>query len=84
LIHELNLFAGQLFCADDRAMDEICGILGLHLQSVDDRDALHGIVGPTGFVRDKAARAALGIDACAFDTTPLPFFRELYGSRRKG
>ncbi|KAJ6561074.1 hypothetical protein DFH09DRAFT_1035925 [Mycena vulgaris] len=84
LIHKLNLFAGQLFCADKTSMKEVCGILGLHLQSVNDREDLQGMVDPTGFVRDRRARMALAIDACAFDSTPLPFFRQLYAARRKG
>ncbi|KAJ6561124.1 hypothetical protein DFH09DRAFT_503515 [Mycena vulgaris] len=84
LIHELNLFAGQLFCADKASMKEVCGILGLHLESVNDREDLQGMVDPTGFVRDERARKALAIDGCAFDSTPLPFFRELYALRRKG
>ncbi|KAJ7708796.1 hypothetical protein B0H17DRAFT_365601 [Mycena rosella] len=84
LIHELNLFAGQLFCADKRSVKEVCGILGLHLQALNDREDLQGMVDRSGFVRDRRARAELGIDACAFTSTPLPFFRELFVSRRKG
>ncbi|KAJ7483159.1 hypothetical protein FB451DRAFT_1028934 [Mycena latifolia] len=85
LIHELNLFASQLFCADELSMKEVCGILGLHLQSVEHRQELQGgIIDPTGFVRDPRAREALGIAACAFESTPLPFFRELFAARRKG
>ncbi|KAJ7614704.1 hypothetical protein DFH06DRAFT_1013871 [Mycena polygramma] len=83
LLHELNLFAGQLFCADKRSMKEVCGILGLHLQSVSQRGELQGMVDSTGFV-DERARGALGLEACSFVTTPLPFFRELFGARRKG
>ncbi|KAJ7497967.1 hypothetical protein B0H11DRAFT_1715437 [Mycena galericulata] len=84
LIHELNLFAGQLFCKDKASMKEVCAILGLHLQSVNDVEGLQGKVDPTGFVRDEIAREALGIGACSFASTPLPFFRELFGARRKG
>ncbi|KAJ6458153.1 hypothetical protein C8R47DRAFT_995335 [Mycena vitilis] len=83
LLHELNLFAGQLFCADKRSMKEVCGILGLHLQSVSQRGDLQGMVDSTGFVNERARRA-LGLEACSFVTTPLPFFRELFGARRKG
>ncbi|KAJ7708800.1 hypothetical protein B0H17DRAFT_1124601 [Mycena rosella] len=84
LIHELNLFAGQLFCADKRSVKEVCGILSLHLQALNDREDLQGKMDRSGFVQDRGARAELGIDACAFTSTPLPFFRELFASRRKG
>ncbi|KAJ6580988.1 hypothetical protein B0H19DRAFT_1113174 [Mycena capillaripes] len=83
LIHELNLFAGQLFCADKRSVKDVCGILGLHLQSVGHLEGLQGTVDSKGFVQERA-RAALGLEACSFVSTPLPFFRELYGTRRKG
>ncbi|KAJ7483146.1 hypothetical protein FB451DRAFT_1555198 [Mycena latifolia] len=84
LIHELNLFAGQLFCADKPSVKKICSILGLHLQPVNDDEGLEGMVDSMGFVLDKQARTALRIDACTFDSTPLPFFRGLFASRRKG
>jgi hypothetical protein len=84
LIEELNLFAGQLFCADKRSMKDVCAILGIQLQSVSHLEGLQGTVDSTGFVKDQQARAALGLEACSFASTPLPFFRELFGSRRKG
>ncbi|KAK7031583.1 hypothetical protein R3P38DRAFT_3507220, partial [Favolaschia claudopus] len=84
LLHELNLFAGQLFCADRRSMDELCGILGLHLQPVSGDEELQGKVDSTGFVRDNKARTTLGLSACSFGSSPLPFFRDLVGARRKG
>ncbi|KAJ6485692.1 hypothetical protein C8R45DRAFT_997523 [Mycena sanguinolenta] len=84
LLHELNLFAGQLFCADKYSMKEVCGILGLQLQSVSDKEGLEGAVDSTGFVRNQRARAALGLEACSFVSSPLPFLRELVGARRKG
>ncbi|KAJ7221929.1 hypothetical protein C8J57DRAFT_1593667, partial [Mycena rebaudengoi] len=82
IIHELNLFAGQLFFADQREMKEVCALLGLHLQAVP--EALQGRVDRTGFVSDSVARAMLGLDACSFSSNPLPFIRELFGWRRKG
>ncbi|KAJ7221940.1 hypothetical protein C8J57DRAFT_1593700 [Mycena rebaudengoi] len=82
IIHELNLFAGQLFFADRRAMKEVCALLGLHLQAVP--EALQGRVELTGFVSDSAARTMLGLDACSFSSNPLPFIRELFGWCRKG
>ncbi|KAJ6485650.1 hypothetical protein C8R45DRAFT_278518 [Mycena sanguinolenta] len=84
LLHELNLFAGQLFCADKSSMKQVCGILGLQLQSVSDTEGLQGAVDSTGFVKTERARAALGLDACSFVSSPLPFFRDLIGARRKG
>ncbi|KAJ7614686.1 hypothetical protein DFH06DRAFT_1367976 [Mycena polygramma] len=83
LVHELNLFAGQLFCADKRSIKEVCAILGIHLKSVSHLEAFQGMIDSTGFV-DDGARAALGLEACSFSSTPLPFFRELFGARRKG
>ncbi|KAJ7132331.1 hypothetical protein C8R44DRAFT_611840 [Mycena epipterygia] len=84
VIHELNLFAGQLFCANKSSVKQVCGILGLHLHSMNNLEELQGKVDSTGFVQDEGARTALGIDACSFKSTPLPFFRELFASRRKG
>ncbi|KAJ6485682.1 hypothetical protein C8R45DRAFT_997491 [Mycena sanguinolenta] len=84
LLHELNLFAGQLFCADKYSMKKVCGILGLQLQSVSDQEGLEGAVDSTGFVRNQRARAGLGLEACSFVSSPLPFFRQLLGARRKG
>ncbi|KAJ7272609.1 hypothetical protein B0H12DRAFT_1007977 [Mycena haematopus] len=84
LLHELNLFAGQLFCADKYSMKQVCSILGLQLQSVSDKDGLRGMVDSTGFVQNEWARAVLGLDECSFISSPLPFFRELIGARRKG
>jgi hypothetical protein len=83
IIHELNLFAGQLFFTNPRALKEVCAMLGLYLEPVNDLQ-LQGEVDATGFVRDAAARSALGIGACAFVANPLPFIRELFGWRRKG
>ncbi|KAJ7035584.1 hypothetical protein C8F04DRAFT_1000632 [Mycena alexandri] len=82
LIQELNLFAGQLFCANKPSMEEVCGILGLHFQSVSPE--LHGVIDSTGFVKNERARKALAIETCTFTSNPLPFFRELFGARRKG
>ncbi|KAJ7319268.1 hypothetical protein DFH08DRAFT_1034951 [Mycena albidolilacea] len=84
LLHELSLFAGQLFCADKRSMKEVCAILGLCLQSVSGMKGLEGKVDSTGFVRDEEAREELGLSACSFVSSPLPFFRDLLASRRKG
>ncbi|KAJ7089853.1 hypothetical protein B0H15DRAFT_839505, partial [Mycena belliarum] len=84
LIHELNLFVGQLFCADKPSVKEICGILGLHLQPVNNQGNMAAKMDTEGFVKDEEARAALGVNGCTFDSSPLPFFRELFASRRKG
>ncbi|KAJ7777437.1 hypothetical protein B0H16DRAFT_1407125 [Mycena metata] len=83
-LHELNLFAGQLFCANKSSMQAACDILGLHFKSVSDRPELLGMIDSSGFVQTQRARAALGIQGCSFTSTPLPFFRELVGARRKG
>ncbi|KAF8166651.1 hypothetical protein K438DRAFT_254707 [Mycena galopus ATCC 62051] len=82
-LHELNLFVGQLFCADKYSMKKVCAILGLQLQSVGDNEGLQGTVDSTGFVRNKRARDRLGLSACSFVSSPLPFFRD-FVARRKG
>ncbi|KAJ7035592.1 hypothetical protein C8F04DRAFT_1258798 [Mycena alexandri] len=83
-LHELSLFSGQLFCGNKRSMEAVCDILGLHFQSVSNRPELQGTIDSSGFVQTEPARAALGIETCSFSSTPLPFFRELVGARRKG
>ncbi|KAJ6561052.1 hypothetical protein DFH09DRAFT_921131 [Mycena vulgaris] len=82
-IHELNLFAGQLFLMDRVSMKELCGLLGLYLDTLPPQVA-SGVVDATGFVHDRAARTTLAIGACSFVSSPLPFMRELFGWRRKG
>ncbi|KAJ6627951.1 hypothetical protein B0H10DRAFT_1992855 [Mycena sp. CBHHK59/15] len=81
IIHELNLFAGQLFFADRESMTQVCILLGLYLKPIPDR--LQGTVDHTGFVETRA-RAELGVGACSFVSNPLRFFNELFGYRRKG
>ncbi|KAF7345359.1 putative large low complexity protein [Mycena venus] len=39
---------------------------------------------PQGLWKANGARAALGLSACSFVSTPFPFFRDLFGSRQKG
>ncbi|KAJ7497959.1 hypothetical protein B0H11DRAFT_827261 [Mycena galericulata] len=82
-IHELNLFAGQLFLADKPSMRDLCSMLGLYLGALP-RHIAPGTVDATGFVRVIADRTTLGIGACSFASNPLPFLRGLYGWRRKG
>ncbi|KAF8166619.1 hypothetical protein K438DRAFT_1857045 [Mycena galopus ATCC 62051] len=84
LLDELNLFAGQLFCARKNSMNQVCGILGLQLQSVSNMEGLQGMVDSMGFVQNERARERLGLSACSFVSTPLPFFSDLIGARRKG
>ncbi|KAL1679094.1 hypothetical protein EV122DRAFT_210576 [Schizophyllum commune] len=82
IIHELNLFAGNLFLRNEAAYREVCQLLGLHLGEIP--DALKGKVGVDGFVAQPADRAALGIVACVFEKSPSAVLRALLDLRRKG
>ncbi|KAL1693689.1 hypothetical protein GGG16DRAFT_88362 [Schizophyllum commune] len=81
-IHELNLFAGNLFLRNEVAFREVCQLLGLHLGEIP--DALKGKVGVDGFVSQRADRTALGIVACLFEKSPSAVLRALMDLRRKG
>ncbi|KAL1666071.1 hypothetical protein GGF50DRAFT_99825 [Schizophyllum commune] len=81
-IHELNLFAGNLFLWNEAAYREVCQLLGLHLGEIP--DALKGKVGVDGFVSQPADRAALGVVACLFQKSPSAVLRALMDLRRKG
>ncbi|KAJ7623634.1 hypothetical protein FB45DRAFT_1089387 [Roridomyces roridus] len=82
-IHELNLFAGQLFLADKDSKRDVLALLGLYLDRLP-RQIQGDAVDATGFVRDKDVRTTLGVGACDFVSNPLPFLRSLFGWRRKG
>jgi len=82
VIHELNLFAGQLFLADKESYNAVRSMLGLHLREVPEE--FKKDVEADGFVRGQRARQALAIDHCAFDRSPVAFLKQLTGWRRKG
>jgi hypothetical protein len=82
VMHELNLFAGQLFFGDRASFQEVCDMLGLYLGEVPDR--LRGKIDTHGFVKDKHTRQIEGIGNCCFSRNPIVFLRELIGWRRKG
>ncbi|KAJ7483148.1 hypothetical protein FB451DRAFT_100343 [Mycena latifolia] len=82
VIHELNLFAGQLFFEDKESMERVCSILGLYLKPT--TGLKKGVVDSSGFVKGKQDRGHLGMQDCTFVSNPLPFIRELFGWRRKG
>jgi hypothetical protein len=81
-IHELNLFAGQLFLLDWESFEGLCGMLGLHLKLIPDE--YKRMVDAGGFVKGREARVALGIRDCAISASPVSFLVELIGWRRKG
>jgi hypothetical protein len=81
-LHELNLFAGQLFFRDQNAIDELCCILGIYLKTIPDEYKQY--TDASGFVVGEEARNALGILDGAPRDDPVPFLRELIGWRRKG
>ena len=78
-IHELNLFAGQLFFRDQASFQEICNLLGLHLSEI--YEELRGEIDITGFIKDKQKGQRRG---AIFKKNPVSFLRELVGWRRKG
>ena len=78
-IHELNLFAGQLFFRDRVSFQETCNLLGLHLSEIPDE--LRGEIDVTGFIKNEQERQRQG---AIFKTNPVSFLRELVGWRRKG
>ena len=81
-IHELNLFAGQLFFLNRPSFKEVCNMLGLHLGEIPDE--MEGKVNTVGFVMDNHARERLGIRECAFDENGVPLLSDLLTWRRKG
>ena len=78
-IHELNLFAGQLFFCDQVSFQETCNLLGLHLSEIPEE--LRGEIDVTGFIKNKRERQRRG---AIFKKNPVSFLRELVGWRRKG
>ncbi|TRM56132.1 hypothetical protein BD626DRAFT_587475 [Schizophyllum amplum] len=82
VLHELHLFAGNLFLRDEAAYREVCQMLGLYLDEIP--DAMKGQVGVDGFVRSEQARAGLDIEDCRFERSPTAMFRTLVDLRRKG
>ena len=81
-IHELNLFAGQLFFYDRPSFKEVCNMLGLHLKEISEQ--MEGKVDAVGFVEDIHVRESLGIRGCVFDGSGVQFLRDLLRWRRKG
>ena len=76
---QLHLFAGQLYLPDQRVYAELCNFLGLSREDSD------GYVNPDGFVVPSNRHRTPAIQqACSFNTSPVPFLRELIGLRRKG
>lgn len=82
VIHELNLFSGQLFFNDRASFEEVCDMLGIYLGKIP--DALRGKIDAGGFVQDEGAREIVGIHNSLFKTNPVAVLRELVGWRRKG
>ena len=78
-IHELNLFAGQLFFRDQVSFEETCNLLGLHLSEIPEK--LRGEIDVTGFIKNEQERRRRG---AIFKKNPVSFLRELVGWRRKG
>jgi hypothetical protein len=82
IMHELNLFSGQLFFSDRKSLEEVCHMLGLCLGEIP--DALQGKIDVGGFAQDEGVRRILDIRNCLFRANPLAALRELVGWRRKG
>jgi hypothetical protein len=82
VMHELNLFSGQLFFRDQESFEEVCHMLGLWLGEIPDE--LQGKIDSGGFAQDEDVRQSLGIHNCLFRKSSLVALRELVGWRRKG
>src|ERR1700683_3946703 len=59
IMHELNLFSGQLFFRDRKSFEEVCDMLGLCLGEIP--GALQGKIDAGGFVQDQGARQIVGM-----------------------
>jgi hypothetical protein len=82
VMHELNLFSGQLFFSDRESFEDVCDMLGLRLGKIP--DILRGKIDGSGFVKDEGARQIAGIRDNLFENNPMAVLRELIGWRRKG
>jgi len=82
VMHELNLFSGQLFFRNRESFEDVCDMLGLCLGKIP--NSLRGKIDTAGFVQDEDARKIAGIRNCLFEKNPVALLRELVGWRRKG
>jgi hypothetical protein len=82
VMHELNLFSGQLFFRDQASFEDVCDMLGLCLGKIP--DTLRGKIDTGGFVQDEDARQIAGIRNSLFEKNPVAVLRKLVGWRRKG
>ncbi|KAE9391905.1 hypothetical protein BT96DRAFT_1059147 [Gymnopus androsaceus JB14] len=88
IISQLNLFAGQLYLANYDTYLQLCQFLGLHsgegrVEPMEVDDEPYPIQSD-GFVCPGRHREVLGLTVCRFVESPIPFFQELIGLRRKG
>jgi hypothetical protein len=81
-IHNLNLFAGQLFFRSPESYDEVLQMLGLWLKPIPAEQK--GKVDADGFVLNDAARKALNLGSCMLTKSPVVALQKLVAMRRKG
>ncbi|KAG8923469.1 hypothetical protein FRC02_011119 [Tulasnella sp. 418] len=79
VITRLNLWAGQLYLADEKMYQHLCQYLGLYSQEPCKKD----IIQPDGFIKREHRRGLLLL-TCPFKESPLPYLKKLFASRRKG
>jgi hypothetical protein len=81
-IHQLNLFAGQLYIQNYEAYKELCRFLGIIY--MDEELSKSVTVESDGFLKPVAPLRRRIHDPCPFNSSPLPYLKELINSRRKG
>ncbi|KAG8923741.1 hypothetical protein FRC02_010929 [Tulasnella sp. 418] len=79
VITRLNLWAGQLYLADEGMYQYLCNYLGLYSQERSEGDTIQ----PDGFIKPEHRRGQL-LTTCPFTESPLPYLKKLFGARRKG
>jgi hypothetical protein len=83
IVRELNIFAGQLYLHDFAEYKNVCGLLGLHLGDVGEKDRDHVDAESGGFM-SLERREELGISGSPFRSNPVNFIRCLLVLRGKG
>lgn len=82
LVHQLNLWAGQLYLSDHDAYLRLCEFLGVATSLTDSQDTT---IQQDGFILPEDRRIDMEEqDVCPFSQSPLPFLKEITGLRRKG
>ncbi|KDQ56360.1 hypothetical protein JAAARDRAFT_70670 [Jaapia argillacea MUCL 33604] len=82
LLAQLNLCAGQLYLANQRAYLQLCEFLGIYTQEIQQAGGVEWQ--SDGFIKREHRRALTDRANSPFTHSPLPYLKELIGLRRKG